>query len=312
MRPAFIWSPSYEIDIGRHVFPTSKFRLLKEGLVERGWMAAEDVLPSPRASDAELLNALTPEYLRDLVAAVRTPSVGRSELPINRTIIESMRHTAGGTLLAARTALRTGAAFHLGGGYHHGFADHAEGFCYINDIAVAAATLLHEAAVQRVCVIDTDVHQGNGTAAIFRRVPEVFTFSIHQEDLYPRDKETSDLDIGLEAHPGAALYLSELQRGVAVALDLQRPDLVFYAAGVDPFEEDQLGSLGLSFETMRIRDRVVFEACLSRRIPFVTVVAGGYARNLADTVGLHVQTVEEGLRLLGLNGGERRSPSSRG
>lgn len=299
IHPTFVWSPRYEIDIGRHVFPTSKFRLLKEGLVARGLLRDEAVLDAPRASDEELLRALTPDYLADLTAAVRVPSVGRSELPINRTIIESMRHTAGGTILAAREAMRSGAAFHLGGGYHHGFADHAEGFCYINDIAVAAATLLTEASVQRIAVIDTDVHQGNGTAAIFRRVPEVFTFSIHQEDIYPRVKERSDLDIGLEAHPGEAHYLAELERGVKATLDLQQPDLVFYAAGADPFEDDQLGSLGLSFAAMAARDRLVLGECVRRRIPFVTVVAGGYARRLSDTVALHVQTVEEGLRLLG-------------
>jgi len=298
MNPAFVWSPAYEIDIGRHVFPTNKFRLFKEGLVARGRLSDDQVIPSPRATDEELLTALRPEYLRDLTAAVRVPSVGRSELPINRTIIESMRITAGGTLLAAREALRRGAAFHLGGGYHHAYHDHAEGFCYINDIAVAAAVLVREAAVQRVAVIDTDVHQGNGTAAIFRNRPEVFTFSIHQEDLYPRVKEQSDLDIGLEDRPGEARYLSELERGVRTALDWHRPDLVIYAAGVDCFEDDQLGGMGLSFAAMAARDRLVLDACVARRIPFVTVTAGGYARRLQDTVDLHVQTVEQGLAAL--------------
>jgi acetoin utilization deacetylase AcuC-like enzyme len=297
-RPAFIWSPDYEANIGRHVFPTQKFRLLKEMLVKRGLIGEHEVLLAPPASDAELLTVLDPRYLADMRTYVHTPRTKRSELPINKSIIESMVVTAGGTLLGAREALRRGAACHLGGGYHHGFPDHAEGFCYINDVAVAVASLRREGLVNRVAIIDTDVHQGNGTAACFRKVPEVFTFSIHQEMLYPYDKETSSLDIGMKPQPGAKAYLDALQRGIDAAIIEHKPELVIHVAGVDVYKDDQLGSMGLDMQAIRWRDEKVAQAALERGIPLLTVVAGGYARNTNDTVRLHAQTVEVTLETL--------------
>ena len=291
-RPTFVWHPDYEMDIGRHVFPTSKFRLVKEALVALGLIEEKEVvIPRPAPRD-ELLAALDPDYLAALEAGIHSMATVRSELPLTPAIARGSFTTAGGTIHCVREALRTGLACHLGGGFHHGFADHAEGFCYVNDIAVAVAVARREGWVDRVAVVDTDVHQGNGTAAIFSRNPSVYTFSIHQEALYPYNKERSTLDIGLPADPGQDVYLEQLTRGLELAIGQHKPQLVIHAAGVDPYEGDQLGDLKLTARTLRERDRMVARACFDRNIPLVTVTAGGYARNLQDTVGLHVQTID--------------------
>lgn len=293
MRPAFVWHPSYEVDIGRHVFPTQKFRMMKELLVSRGAVREDEVLASPPATDEELLRVLTPHYLEDMRTYRHTRRTLRSELPITRDIIESMVRTAGGTILCARKALEVGAACHFGGGFHHGFADRAEGFCYINDVAIAARAMQAERGIRRVAIVDTDVHQGNGTASIFAGDNDVFTLSIHEERLYPWPKvDHSDLDMNLPAMCGQSFYLDELARGLDQAIDGFRPELLIFVTGADPFENDQLGNLGLTWETMRRRDQLVIEACTSRSIPFATVVAGGYSRDVNDTVGIHAQTVE--------------------
>lgn len=296
MRPAFIWSPTYEMSIGRHVFPTQKFRLVRELLVAQGLVREDEVELAPKASDAELLAVLTPEYLADLRGYRHTDRTRRSELPITREIVDAMAHTAGGTLLCVRRALERGAACHFGGGYHHGFADHAEGFCYINDVAVAVAVARREGLVQRVAIIDVDTHQGNGTATIFADEPDVYTVSLHDDSIYPRQKARSDYDVGFPPAPGAEAYLEELDRALHAAL-AHRPELLVYVAGVDPFEDDQLGRLRLSREALGARDRLVIGAAAARRIPFVTVVAGGYARRLEDTVDLHAQTVAVAIEL---------------
>ncbi len=291
-RPAFIWSPAYEMDIGRHVFPTQKFRLTKELLTDRGAIREEEVELAPPATEADLLRVLDPDYLKALREGRHVEATRRSELPITRQIIEAKIVTSGGSVLGAQRALQRGAACHLGGGYHHAYPDHAEGFCYINDVAVAARAMMAEGYARRIAIIDTDVHQGNGTAATFRNDPGVFTFSIHEEDLYPRRKEQSDLDIGLPARVGDEAYLEALEKGLGKAIGQFVPDLVIYAAGVDCFEEDQLGHLGLSREGLARRDRMVLERAAASGIPFLTVVSGGYARNVADTISLHAQTVE--------------------
>lgn len=291
-RPAFVWSPAYEIDIGRHVFPSVKFRLLKDALIERGIIREIEVETPDPATDDQLQTALDSRYIKAMRTYQHSEATMRSELPISRNIIEGVVATAGGSILCARRAMEVGAACHLGGGFHHGYGDHAEGFCYINDVAVAAGMALREGWARRISIIDTDVHQGNGTANIFAAMDEVFTFSIHQEDLYPRPKEVGDLDIGLPANPGADVYLAELNRGLLASIEGHKPDLVIHVAGVDPFEEDQLGDLNLDRGTMARRDELVAKACARHSIPMMTVVAGGYARNLADIIDLHVQTVE--------------------
>jgi len=296
-RPAFIYSPDYEMDIGRHVFPTSKFRLLREELARRVLVAPEEIELSPPATDEQLLSVLRVDYLTDLRRFHHSSSTVRSELPITPQIIDGCIRTAGGSILAVQRALERGGACHLGGGFHHGFADHAEGFCYINDVAVAAAWALACSWAQRVAIIDVDVHQGNGSARIFQNNPNVFTFSIHQENLYPL-KEHGDLDIGLPDGIGDEGYLMELERGLEAVIDGFRPDLAIYVAGVDPYQGDVLGSLGLTFGGMRLRDEAVIGRLARERIPFVTVTAGGYAEALRDTVELHVQTVATAIHAL--------------
>lgn len=291
-----VYSPASFADIGPHVFPMEKY----EGVIRR--LRDEDGLENPvepePAAREDLLRVHTEAYLDDLDGAVHTPRTIPSELPISREIVDFFVLACGGTTKAARIALREGWAAHVGGGFHHAFAGKAEGFCYLNDLAVAAATLLDEGAVDRVGVIDLDVHQGNGTAAIFASDDRVFTLSIHQEDNYPI-KERSDLDVGLVSWDrsrsgspwvGDETYLEALEPALARALD-PAPDLVLYQAGADPYRDDQLGGLRLTMEGLASRDRTVFRACVDRGIPWAITFGGGYAFEVADTVEIHLRTI---------------------
>lgn len=287
-----VHSQRYECDIGTHVFPTAKFRLALERLLAEGIVSRDDVCEPGPAERETLELAHTREYLDEFLALQPTPRVLRSELPITAEIRDAYLVAAGGTLLAARCALEDGSAMHLGGGYHHAMPDHAEGFCYLNDIAVAARALQRERRIERAAVIDTDVHQGNGTARIFQDDASVHTFSIHQENNYPV-KERSDWDIGLPDGVEDEAYLALLADAVPRILEEQRPDLVLMVAGADPYRDDQLGGLLLSLDGLRARDRIVVTACAGRGIPVVGMTAGGYARNLDDTVQIHVNTTRE-------------------
>lgn len=285
-----IYSPRYEVDIGAHVFPTSKYRRVLEELIQQGLLRRDDVLEPSAPDERDLLRVHTPEYLDDLRQCRWTPRTWASELPLTPEIADAYLLGASGTLLAARRALEAGGSVHLGGGFHHGFADHAEGFCYINDIAVAIRALLDEGHIRRPVVIDCDLHQGNGTAAIFQQQPEVFTFSIHQENNYPV-KQRSRLDIGLEDFAGDERYLRALDGVIPRVYECHEADFVVYVAGADPFEDDQLGLLRLSREGLRRRDEKVLGTAARLRTPFIVVLAGGYARKLEDTIAIHVDTV---------------------
>lgn len=295
-RPAFVFSPAYEVNIGKHVFPTQKFRLYRDQAISEGLVSADEVEDAPAATDAELLSVLEPAYLDDLKSGIHTPRTCRSELPLTADIFRGSRVCAGGTILAVQRAFERGAAIHFGGGFHHGFRGHAEGFCYVNDAAVGAAVALERGWCRRVALIDTDVHQGNGSARIFQGDDRVFTFSIHQENNYPV-KERSDLDIGLEDDCEDAEYLKRLETGVRVAVEEFQPELVIYLGGVDTFIEDKLGGLRLTYRGMEERERLVLEACARRGIPFVTLTAGGYSRQLEDTIALHTQTCRVALQV---------------
>jgi acetoin utilization deacetylase AcuC-like enzyme len=284
-----VWSARYGCDIGTHVFPTAKFEATYRALVASGDVdAAIDV--SPPAVTRELLAlAHEPAYLDDLEALCWTPRTQYSELPLTREIVDAFALGASGTSQAARLALEHGAAAHLGGGLHHAYAGHAEGFCYINDLAVAACAMLAERRVRRIAIVDLDVHQGNGTAHIFRDEPAVFTLSVHQENNYPVPKEVGDLDIGLADGTGDDAYLAQL----APALERVwafAPELVLYQAGADPFHDDQLGGLALSFAGLEARDRALIEGCARRGIAVATTLGGGYARRFEDTVRIHATT----------------------
>lgn len=292
-----IYSPRYEVDIGVHVFPTSKYRHVRDEVIRRGLVGPDGFLEPPPPEEPDLLRVHTPDFLEDLRQCRWTPRTWASELPLTPEIAQAYLLGASGTLLAARRALDAGGAVHLGGGFHHAFADHAEGFCYINDIAVAICALLHEGHIHRPVVVDCDLHQGNGTAAIFQRRREVFTFSIHQENNYPV-KQQSRLDIGLEDFAGDVRYLGALDGVIPRVYESHKADFLVYVAGADPFEDDQLGLLRLTREGLRRRDEKVLGAAVQHQIPFVVVLAGGYARRFEDTIGIHADSVEIASRCL--------------
>lgn len=287
--PAVVSSPRYQCDIGPHVFPVRKYALILERLVAEGAVRAADVLEPENPGRETLALVHTAEYLDDLERLHYGPRTLVSELPLTAEIVTAYTLAAGGTTLAARHALRQGAAVHVGGGFHHAFAEHAEGFCYVNDLAVAIRVLQREGAIARAAVVDLDVHQGNGTARIFEGDDTVFTLSIHQEANYPVPKERSDLDVGLPDGTGDADYLAHLDRALEPVW-ASRPELVLYQAGADPYRDDQLGGLSLTVDGLEARDRRVLEGCAARGIPSVVTLGGGYARRVEDTVEIHTRT----------------------
>jgi len=291
--PFVVYSPEYYVDMGEHVFPVQKYRLCYEKLCREGVVASDDAASPVRATERQLLLVHTPEYLAQLETLADSGwSYLTPDTPITAEILDKSMLAAGGTIVAARLALSDGLSVHLNGGFHHAFPDHGEGFCYLNDVAIAVRVLQRERAIQRAAIIDCDLHQGNGTASIFAASPEVFTFSIHQENNYPFPKPPSDVDIGLPDGADDAAYLAELKKHVPAVLDRARPDLVLYLAGADPYEHDLLGGLCVSMEGLRRRDALVLEACAARGTPAVVLLAGGYAARTEDTVQIHCSTVE--------------------
>ncbi len=289
-----VWHPAYEVDIGAHVFPTRKYRLVRDRLLAEGTIQAADLREPAPASDEDVGLVHTVDYVR----RINTGSLSRDEqlvleVPFSPALRVATWLCAGGSTLTGRLALERGIAVHLGGGFHHAFPDHGEGFCLINDVAIAIRVLQREGAVRRAVVVDLDVHHGNGTADIFRDDPDMFTFSMHQERNYPAHKPPSDLDIGLDDGAGDAEYLTLLERHLPDLLARHRPDLVFYLAGADPYRMDQLGGLSLTLEGLRRRDRMVFERAMAAGIPVAVCLAGGYATRTDDTVEIHCTTVRE-------------------
>lgn len=292
-RPAIVWSDAYEVDIGAHVYPTEKYRLVRERLLELGAVAEEDFVEPPPATREELLRAHDPEWIEKVErGTLSAREVFRLEVPFSEPLRLAMLLACGGTTLALRRAVDDGIAVHLGGGFHHAFADHGEGFCLLNDVAVAVTAGLAEGRIERPAVVDLDVHQGNGTAAIFADDPRVFTFSMHQERNYPHPKPPSDLDVGLDDGTDDEEYLRRLRTHLPRVVEEHRPDAVLYLAGADPYREDQLGGLALGREGLRARDFLVLRSCREAGAAVAVVLAGGYARLLDDTVGIHRDTVE--------------------
>jgi acetoin utilization deacetylase AcuC-like enzyme len=284
----FVYSTEYKADIGTHVFPTEKYDLIRRKLRDEGLITDENIFTPILPSNDQLLKIVTREYLDDLLNTRASPRTYPSELPVNQSIIRAQTLSCGGSYLAGQLALDGGLCYHIGGGFHHAFADHAEGFCYLNDVVFAAVMIL-EHGRERVAVIDCDLHQGNGTAKFFQNEKRVFTFSMHQEYLYPV-KQRSDLDIGLANSVGDEEYLNELQRALAIIFGDFNPDFVIYVAGADPYLFDQLGSLRLSIEGLRKRDDLVVQASWKNKSPIIAVLAGGYAENINDTVEIHCNT----------------------
>jgi len=288
-RAAVVWSSAYACDLGAHVFPVQKYALVHRALLEAGELA-EGAALAPAPAGRELLALVhDADYLDDLEALRWTPRTLYSELPLEPDVLAAFALGAAGTTLAAGEALARGAAVHLGGGLHHAYAGHAEGFCYFNDLAIAVRALQRDGRVRRAAVVDLDVHQGNGTAHIFRDDPDVFTLSLHQERNYPVPKERGDLDVGLADGTGDRAYLEAL----APALErvwAHAPQIVLYQAGADPYRDDQLGGLALTLEGLEARDRMVLDGCARRAIPVVSTLGGGYARRVEDTVRIHAAT----------------------
>ena len=284
-----VYSDRIYADIGDHVFPIQKYRLVRQRLIEEGVLAAGDFVEPEMATAEDLLLVHTKEYVHDLMAMLWTHRTMRSELPLTEDIKNSYLIGTGGTILACQRALDCHVAVNLSGGFHHAFSGHAEGFCYTNDIAIAIRRLQRDRGVRRFLVVDCDLHQGNGTAYIFQGDPDVFTFSIHQENNYPI-KQKSDLDIGLADRTDDATYISHLQKHIPRIMDDFIPEFVIYLAGADPYEDDQLGGLSLTMDGLRQRDEFVIGECVKRSIPVAVLLAGGYAVNTDDTVTIHCNT----------------------
>jgi acetoin utilization deacetylase AcuC-like enzyme len=287
-----VYHERYDLNLGSHVFPSQKFRLIYEMLLREGIATQEDFLRPEPASDEDIQRVHSPEWVHKLKTGTLTASeVMLLEVPYSPELVEAVWLATGGTILAAQSALRDGFGPNLSGGFHHAYPEHGEGFCAIHDVAVAIRKLQTEGAIKKAIVVDTDVHHGNGTAAIFRNDPTVFTLSIHQENNYPAHKPPSSVDLNMDDRAEDSEYLGALIPAVQQALDTFQPEILFYVGGADPYCEDQLGGLSLTKEGLKRRDRQVFEEARRRRIPVATTLAGGYARRVEDTVRIHVNTI---------------------
>jgi acetoin utilization deacetylase AcuC-like enzyme len=287
-----IYHPQYDLDLGAHVFPSQKFRLIHEALLAEGIAEPGDFLQPEAAPDKDVLRVHTPAYVNKLQTDSLTLSERmKLEIPVSDSTRMGFWLAAGGSTLAGRKALEDGFAANLSGGFHHAYPGHGEGFCMIHDVAVAIRSLQAAGKIRTAMTVDTDVHHGNGTAAIFGNDASVFTLSIHQENNYPMPKPPSDEDIGLEDGTRDQEYLDALEEGLLHALQKLTPDLIFYVGGADPYREDQLGGLALTIEGLQKRDRLVFEHARRKGIPVASTLAGGYARRVADTVRIHVNTI---------------------
>jgi acetoin utilization deacetylase AcuC-like enzyme len=282
-----------------HRFPMAKYRLLRERVMGEGIIGPADVREALPASWTDLALVHTATYLTNVEHGTLPREVQRRiGFPWSPQMVERARRSVGATIQASRAALDEGAAANLAGGTHHAFGDRGEGFCVFNDVAVAARVLLREGAITRAAVVDCDVHQGNGTAAIFSGDDRVFTFSMHGANNFPFRKETSDLDVMLDDGVGDTEYLAVLGHHLPLVLDRARPDVVFYVSGADPYHGDRLGRLRLTIEGLRLRDAFVFGECRRRGVPVIVTMAGGYATDVEAIVTIHANTIREAVRTL--------------
>src|SRR4051812_26904194 len=308
-----VYGDGYFLPIGAHVFPAEKYRLIKERLLAMRIAEPSDILEPTPATDDDIRLAHTEEYVRKLT----TGTLSRAEealleLPYSKQLVDAFWLAAGGSILAAECALRDGVAFNIGGGFHHAYPGHGEGFCMVHDVAVAIRRMQKDKKIQRAMTVDVDVHHGNGTAAIFppgsatgTKLPSampgnavttepgdsVFTISLHQQNNYPAIKPPSSIDVNLPDGATDDQYLSWLDNALSSGLRRFMPDLLCYISGADPYREDQLGGLALTIEGLKSRDTLVFKAAKARNIPVMVTYAGGYARKVEDTVTIHSNTV---------------------
>jgi acetoin utilization deacetylase AcuC-like enzyme len=310
-----VYSSRYALDLGPHVFPTSKYRLVHARLLQSGTISPSDVVAPTRATWRQLARVHTPGYLARMRGGALSPDeLAQLQLPWSPVLADGFRTMVGGTIQAAAiatgpnarrqtsgapgapsdTTLQFCVACHIGGGLHHAFPSHGEGFCPFNDVAVATRHI-QAGGIGRVAIIDLDVHHGNGTAFIFESDPRVFTFSMHQRDNYPAWKPRGSLDIHLPDGTGDEAFLRQLSAALPTVM-ASDPECVFYLAGSDPYEDDQLGGLRLTRDGLRMRDHIVIEAVRVASRPLVILLAGGYARRIEDTVEIHAATIEEAAR----------------
>ena len=276
----------------QHRFPADKYHLLREAVVDRGILDAANLIPSPPATLSELTRAHDSGYVASMLAGTVAPEIMMAiGLPWSRVLVARSRATVGGTLAAARQALIDGVCGQLAGGTHHAHCAYGSGFCVFNDCAVAALTLLDDGAVQRVAILDLDVHQGDGTAAILNHERRAFTASVHGANNYPFLKATSSLDIGLPDGTGDATYLSACQQALDAVLAFA-PGLVLYIAGADPLASDRLGRLAVTHSGLIARDLLVLQTCRENSIPVVILIGGGYADPISDTVDAYANTFQ--------------------
>jgi len=288
-----VYHEGYDLNLGAHVFPSRKYRMIRDRMLQDGFATAEDFVQPEPASDEDVLRVHEASWVKRLKdGSLSFLELRRLEIPYSHEMVEAFWLAAGGSTLAARLALKDSIGFNIGGGFHHAFPGHGEGFCAIHDVAVAIRRLQADKLIERAMVIDTDVHQGNGTAGIFAIDPTVFTVSIHQFNNYPSEKPPSNVDIELADGTGDKEYLERLGAACEDALAKFSPQLVMYVAGADPYCEDQLGGLSLTLDGLAARDKLVFDVARARKIPVAVSLAGGYARKVEDTVTIHVNTAK--------------------
>jgi acetoin utilization deacetylase AcuC-like enzyme len=294
------YTTRYYADIGEgHVFPIRKFEMARDRLVAEGTLSPDEIFEPREAAVADVLLVHTEDYVTRLRAGALTErEVRRLGLPWSKALVRRSFLATAGTIAAARFALAEGVGANLAGGTHHAFPDRGEGFCVLNDVAVAARVLRRDRQARRVAVVDLDVHQGNGTAAVFEGDPLVFTFSMHGAKNYPLFKQRSTLDVELPDGTADGEYLDSLARSLPRVF-AHEPELVFYLAGADPFVGDKLGRLSLSLEGLRARDELVLGECRRLNVPVATVMSGGYAADVNDTVEIHCNTVRAAKRVFG-------------
>ena len=287
-----IYSDQYDLNLGNHVFPSIKYRLIKEKLLRDQIAGPQDFVEPPAASEEDIALVHHREYIRKLqTGRLSYLEILRLEIPYSPELVRAVWLSAGGSILAGRLALEDRICANLGGGFHHAYPDHGEGFCVLNDFAIGIRRLQKNKLIERAMTVDCDVHHGNGTAAIFAGDHTVFTLSIHQENNYPYPKPPSSIDINLRDGVEDAEYLEELETGLDRALSEFEPELIYYVAGADPYHDDQLGGLRLSIAGLEQRDRLVFEKARSKDIPVAITLAGGYARRVEDTIQIHTNTI---------------------
>lgn len=324
-----VYSDGYYLPIGAHVFPAEKYRRVHKRLLSAGIADVKDFLTPQPAADQDILLVHKPDYVQKLkTGTLSAREEMELEIPYSRELVDAFWLAAGGSILAARQALADGICINIGGGFHHAFPDHGEGFCMIHDVAVAIRRLQRDDKIRNAMTVDCDVHQGNGTAAIFAgtrtasqplpsvgaptlsgsqsnpsanatppgtirgaHAGEVFTISLHQQNNYPVWKPPSSIDVDLPDGIGDDDYLSWLDNALSSGLRQFEPELICYIAGADPYREDQLGGLSLTINGLKRRDELVFRVARARNIPVMVTYAGGYAQNVEDTVTIHSNTV---------------------